>query len=134
MSESSEQQVVIHWREIHKGEYPALALLHSIPNGAHMHVKMAQRMVLEGLTRGIPDLSLPYPARRYHGLYIELKVGRNKPSPEQKLILEELSRLGYRVQVCYSANQAVQVIHDYLMMQCTCAVCQELIGLPGDFV
>lgn len=132
MSESSEQQAVIHWRNIHLNDYPELALLHSIPNGAHMHPAHAVRMVNEGLTKGIPDLHFPYPARRYHGLWIEMKAGRGRASEEQKLILATLEKWGHRVALAYDASQAITAVYDYLAMQCRCGACAEFVVPQGD--
>ena len=38
----------------------------------------------EGVKAGVPDIVLPVLRCTYHGLYIELKVGRNKTSLKQK--------------------------------------------------
>lgn len=59
-------------------------------------------------------MSLPYPSCGRHGLYIEMKYGGNKPTAEQRRWLDELSSLGYATAVCYSAEEAIKVIMNYL--------------------
>lgn len=63
---------------------------------------------------GIPDISLPVPRGKYHGLYIELKVGSNKPSDNQLKCIKMLQDQGHRVEVCYGWVQAAAIITDYL--------------------
>ena len=67
-----------------------------------------------GVMAGIPDISLPVPRGGYHGMYIELKVGGNKPSEKQQECIEALRKQGYRVEVCYGWLEAAEVIKDYL--------------------
>ena len=68
----------------------------------------------EGLRSGVPDLVLPVPACGYHGLFIELKQGKNKPSDNQLRWHILLSYLGYRVVVCYSKADAINLIIEYM--------------------
>jgi hypothetical protein len=53
---------------------------------------------------------------KYHGLYIELKVGNNKTSEHQDKWLQNLSRCGYAVKVCYGSTSAKQTIEKYLQL------------------
>ena len=54
------------------------------------------------------------PVGDYSGLYIELKVGRNKPSEPQQWWLDELARHGYAVYVAYGWEDARDCILGYL--------------------
>lgn len=114
MSEAQEQAAVFQWAELMKKRYPPLELLHHIPNGGSRHPAEAANLKRQGLKRGVPDIALPYPCGDQHGLYVELKHGRNRPTPEQKRWLEKLSELGYATAVCYSAEEAINVITKYL--------------------
>jgi hypothetical protein len=104
-------------------------LLFAIPNGAKLPFKNitskktgktvrvckeAQRLKAEGLRSGVPDLMLPVPKGRFHGLFIEMKYGNNKPTPDQVYWLNRLMRLGYCCKVCYSREEAVDAIEKYL--------------------
>ena len=80
-------------------------------------------MKAEGLRAGIPDLFLAKQLAdgsgepdewTIGGLFIEMKVKPNKPSPEQNRIIQYLDLQGYRVAVCYSADEAIKAIKDYL--------------------
>lgn len=53
----------------------------------------------EGLKSGVPDLCLPVARSGYHGLYIELKAGKNKPTDNQLAWLEVLEAQGYKTAV-----------------------------------
>lgn len=95
-------------------QYPFLTYLHHIPNGGARSPRQAAVLKKAGLVRGIPDLFLPYPAGPFHGLYVELKTGRNKPTPEQLEFIEYANRAGYRAVVCYGAEAAINAIQDYI--------------------
>ena len=121
-SEHLEQQAVFEWASLMSGKHPELELLHANPNQATYN--RAAKYRAEGMKVGIPDIFLPciksfqtilsYDTNYYHGLFIEMKVGKNKPTPEQLWWIERLTRQGYRVAVCYSADEAIAVIKDYL--------------------
>lgn len=97
--------------------WPELAWLHAIPNGGHRIKAVATQMKREGVRRGVPDVCLPVPAGSYHGLYLEMKAGQNKPTKDQKDWLRGLANNGYCVAVCYSTEDAKQVIIDYLRLR-----------------
>lgn len=58
---------------------PDYGLIYAIPNG---QVRPGQR-IEAGLRAGMPDLCLPTPRHGCGALYIELKLGSNKPSRTQ---------------------------------------------------
>ena len=75
---------------------------------------------------GYPDLFIPKPVGKYHGLYIELKKDRDailnkngsmKADPhirKQLDVLMQLKELGYAAAFAVGHTQAKQVINDYL--------------------
>ena len=83
--------------------YPQLALLYAIPNG---QVRPGQR-VEPGLRPGMPDICLPVPRGRHAALYIELKVGANKPTATQRQMMELLREAGNKVVVFWDDEQVV---------------------------
>ena len=113
-SESDEQILLFNWAEVMSRTNPDLRLLHSIPNGGARNKATAGRMKAEGVRSGVPDICLPVPCGGYHGLYIELKVGKNKPSENQKFWITELNAKGYLALVCYGWIEAKNVIEAYL--------------------
>lgn len=52
-----------------------------------------------------------------HGLYIELKVGSNKPTQLQKKWLSNLNEQGYLAVVCYGWQQAAEQLINYLELE-----------------
>lgn len=116
MSEHLEQCAVIEWAEMQKLVYPHVDRLHAIPNGGKRHIGTARKMKAEGLKSGVPDLFLPVPLGGYHGLYIEMKYGKNKPTAKQADWLDFLASVGYCTVVCWSSIEAIESIVDYYDM------------------
>lgn len=124
--EHDEQVKVFEWAEIMSSKIPELKLLMAIPNGASYgggggRWNIAKRMKEEGVRSGVPDIFLPVVKERgmhspdvESGLWIEMKVGKNKPSEQQMWWLKELELQGYRAMVCYSSTEAIAEIEDYL--------------------
>ncbi|MHC4621848.1 MAG: VRR-NUC domain-containing protein [Planctomycetota bacterium] len=115
MSEHGEQCALFEWAalRINQGVEP-LKWMYAIPNGGHRHKATAAKLKAEGVKRGVPDICLPYPAQGYHGLYIEMKYGKNKPTSEQIDYLEWLTGCGYLAVVANSFDEAEKILCDYL--------------------
>lgn len=113
-TEAEEQIALFQWAEYAEGKYPPLRLLYAVPNGGSRHRIEAANLKHQGVKAGVPDLCLPYPRGVYHGLYIEMKVGKNKPSDSQKVWLQNLASVGYFTAVCYGFNEARATIEHYL--------------------
>ena len=113
-SESEHQIALFEWAGYHLRKYPELNLLYYIPNGGHRYITTARRLKAEGVKSGVPDVCLPIPRGRYHGLYIELKAGKNKTTKNQDFWLEALDGYGYYTAVCHGWEAATKVIVDYL--------------------
>ena len=69
---------------------------------------------LEGCSPGVPDLCVPIPNKKYHGLFIEMKYGKNKPTAYQKEWIEYLNGVGYLAVVCYGADEALDILKKYI--------------------
>ena len=116
-SEHDEQVALFEWAALHQGRYPELGLLFAIPNGGKRDKLVAMQLQREGVKPGVPDLCLPVPSAGWHGLFIELKWGRNTTTDKQNEWLERLTEQGYLAVVCYGWQEAVDVIKDYLGME-----------------
>ena len=114
VSESVEQINLFRWAVYASGAMPELDLLHHIPNGGKRNITTEKRLKAEGVKAGVPDISLPVPSGRYHGLYIELKAGKNKITEIQEGWLSALTQQGYYTAVCYGWEAASKVITAYL--------------------
>jgi len=113
-TEHENQVALVKWAALNLKTYPELSALYAIPNAARRSPFQGAWMKAEGLRAGFPDIGLPVPRDPYHGLYIEMKVGKNKPTPAQCAWHERLRAFGNRVEVCYGWQEAVKVIEEYL--------------------
>jgi hypothetical protein len=112
--EEAEQAAIFEWAEYEKRKYPELELLYHVPNGGKRDAKTAAILKRCGVKAGVPDLVLPVARCGYHGLYIELKVGKNRTSKNQDRWLENLNAQGYKAVVCYGFNETTNMILRYL--------------------
>jgi hypothetical protein len=116
--EHEEQSALFAWAKVEARRDPRLELLHAIPNGmALSSIAEARRAKRTGRKAGVPDMCLPIPSGRYHGLYIELKRTGGTPcdvKPEQSRWLDALNEQGYRAVVAYGWEDAVGFIKQYL--------------------
>ncbi len=86
----------------------------AIPNGGRRDLFEAITLRKQGVSPGVPDLFMAIPVDYYSGLFIEFKFGRNKPTVTQQAFIERLRDVGYRVEVCFSFEEAKSVVLDYL--------------------
>ena len=112
--EGKEQESLFQWAKLQECKYPDLKLLFAIPNGGSRHKLEAINLKKQGLKSGIPDICLPVARANYHGLWIELKVGKGKTSDNQDWWIEKLTNQGYRCKVCYGFEEAKNTILEYL--------------------
>ena len=116
--EASLQEACVKWFRLQYS--PLASLLFAIPNGGSRNPREGARLKAQGVTAGVPDLLLAKP--RYDeaghvvcaGLWLELKVGKNKPSPEQCQIMTLLAANGYRVVVVFTFEEFQAVIQTHI--------------------
>lgn len=113
-SESSQQKALFLWAASARDKYPQLKYLFHIPNGGLRDMRTAVNLKAEGVRAGVPDVMLPYGCGFRLGLFIEMKVGKNKPSLEQVDWINYLNSAGYECRVCYSWEDARDAIVKYL--------------------
>lgn len=113
-SEHQEQVAFFQWVKIMTSSMPELGLMYAIPNGGHRHQTVAAKLKGEGVQPGVPDIHLPVARGGFHGLWIEMKAGRNTTSLYQDEFIENLREQGHRVEVCYGAQAALEVVLEYL--------------------
>ncbi len=74
------------------------------------HGAILKRM---GVRAGVSDIFIPRANKTCHGLWIELKVGKNKPSPSQLEFINEMLTEGYGAFVAYGAEEAILIIKSF---------------------
>ena len=110
MNEEQQQEMLFSWAAY----VPELKWLFAVPNGQYRPKPVAIKLKRQGVKAGVSDIMLPRPNKHYHGLYIEMKYGKNKPSDKQKDFLRYVNDLGYCGVVCYGFEAAKSVIERYL--------------------
>lgn len=124
-TEHEEQATLVEWSATAAARHPELHLLFAIPNGAALASKstgrrgrfsrQAMKLRAEGLRPGVPDLCLPVPRGKYHGLFIEMKRTKGGTlSAEQREWLASLTVQGYCAIRCNGWLEARAAILQYL--------------------
>jgi hypothetical protein len=113
--ESGHQEALFNWAAYNTIRMPELEYMHHVPNGGKRDKATAIALKRQGVKAGVPDIVLPAPKGNYHGLYIELKAGRNTVTKAQKNFLEFLRQQGYYTAICYGWQNAAELIEQYLL-------------------
>ena len=119
LSEDQQQRMVVKWGQQPevRARYPELKLLHHIPNERFCTPQQGRLLKLMGVRAGVPDLCLPVPRGKYHGLYLEMKTETGRATEDQKWWGEQLLAQGYLWQVCRGWQSAVQLLQWYLELK-----------------
>jgi hypothetical protein len=112
MRESAIQRACVQW---FRTQYsPARGfIIYSTPNGGKRSGVVGV-LVGEGMTHGIPDLTIPHPRGGYGSLYVEMKAPGGSLSEHQKTMIAALRDAGNRVEVCNSLDEFMAIVNDYL--------------------
>lgn len=113
-SEHAIQTALFAWAATQFDVYPELKLMFAIPNGGLRSKITAAKLKAEGVKPGVLDIFLPVPRSCWHGLFIEMKVGKNKPSDDQIKFMTEVKALGYGACVCWDWVKAAEILIQYL--------------------
>lgn len=68
----------------------------------------------KGIKAGVSDIFIMRPMPPYSGLIIELKADNGKLSIAQSKFLFDMNKEGYMARCCFSADQAIDLICQYL--------------------
>lgn len=101
-SETTEQIALFNWAKRTESILPELALMYHVPNEG----KRSNGGILKaaGLKSGVPDICLPVANNGFHGLYIELKFGKNKATVDA---IEDKHMKGITVDVGHGVKAKV---------------------------
>ena len=95
-------------------QHPELRLMFHVPNEGKRSVYSGAELKRAGLKKGVPDVMLPVARKGYHGLAIEMKAGKNKPTEDQKKWLTGLAKEGWLCYVCRGYEAAAAVLGEYM--------------------
>ena len=114
-TEAQEQTALFRWAAFAIATHPELQLMLHIPNGGKRKPIEARHLKEQGVKPGVPDILLPVPRGKYHGLFVEMKRTKGGVvSAEQRAWLDRLRLQGYRAEVARGWDAARQIIESYL--------------------
>ena len=108
--ESKLQQACVKWFRLQFRD----VIIFSIPNGGSRHQKEVSKIKAEGVLAGVSDLFIMKGSRGFHGLFIEMKYGKNKTTEAQDIFLEKAKKERFATAVCYSFEEFVKITTQYL--------------------
>lgn len=118
MSEHDEQVALFEWAEYMANlKWPELRFMFAVPNGGWRAKTTAGWLKAEGLKPGVPDIFLPVPRGCFHGLFIEMKFGRNQLTADQRYYAEFLFDHDYLVMPCWGFDDAQRTIERYMGLE-----------------
>lgn len=110
--ETAEHINVVNWFHY---QFPELAEdFHHFANERRCSVAQGRLLKRMGVKRGVADFFLALPLNEKAGLWIELKVNKNKATTEQVNFLTRKHERGYEAKVVWGFDQTREVILDYL--------------------
>jgi hypothetical protein len=110
-TEQKEQELLVKWLKI---QYPNVLFCASA-GGMRTSLGTAIKMQRAGYSKGFPDIFIYEPRIGFHGLAIELKRKKGGVvSEEQQEWITKLAARGYMAYICQGAEQAVELITNYL--------------------
>jgi hypothetical protein len=87
---------------------------HHFANERKCSVMEGRKLKKMGVKRGVADFFLAIPLNNKAGLWIELKVGKNKPSKEQLAFAERKIMRHYQFAFIWGFEAAKEIILSYL--------------------
>lgn len=114
MREAYEQEALFRWVDWVKNSLPGIELLFHIPNGGSRNKIEAANLKRQGVRAGVSDLLLPVARGGFHGLFIEMKAGKNVPTEKQNEWISAVRKQGYAAEACWGWEQAAKLLEKYL--------------------
>ena len=110
--EQAEHINVVNWFHY---QFPELADdFHHFANERRCSAQYGQLLKRMGVKKGVADFFLAFPLHDKAGLWVELKVGKNKLTKEQEAFLIRKSERGYEAKVVWGFEEAKTIILHYL--------------------
>lgn len=77
---------------------------------------LGAKLKKKGVKSGVPDVIIFEPRGVYNGLMIELKVGSNKTTDNQKKWIADLNKRKYLCLVSYSLEESIDIVKKYISL------------------
>lgn len=104
---------VVNWFNYN---YPDLTDdLHHFANERKCSIQQGKTLKRMGVKKGVADFFLAIPLSGYAGFWLELKIGKNKVTPEQEEFLKRKTERGYLCSACWGSEAAQELIYTYLI-------------------
>ena len=94
-------------------KYPKLLYCASV-GGVRTSYKQAIKMKATGYVAGFPDLFIYEPIGKYHGLALEVKIKKGRPSTSQLKWRHNLNERGYVAEITYGFEETIDVLNKYM--------------------
>ena len=123
MAKSLEGQIqvgVMEWIRANEEEHPVLKVAFHTPNsffGTNFAVVMWLKKL--GMRKGVYDIIIPISKNGYSSLWIEIKKGKGKLTPEQKMfseLINKYSDIPTKFEIYYDSQSCIESIKDYLSL------------------
>lgn len=98
-------------------DHPYQMATFAVPNGFLKTKAMRLRGWREGVLSGVADVIVAVPNIPYGGLFMELKVGGNRLSPEQRKFKRAMEKLGYRHEEAATAEDMFRLWCEHLRLE-----------------
>ena len=118
-TEKQEQRALVKWLSLH----PVLkSFFYKNDNEGKRTPAQGYNLRLMGLRAGVSDLTIAYPTKVHHGLYLEVKRNMQYPpsarkSPTwiaQEEFAKDMKSVGYEAKTCYGHMDGIKIIEEYL--------------------
>jgi len=126
-NEHEDQAAVVSWARDNSRWCPELAYLMASQNGAALPANInnrgqrysleAVRLVEVDMVKGVSYLFLPAARGEYHGLWVEMKHGHNRVTPDQQKFITAMRRFGYKAEACWGADAAIELLKSYVSLK-----------------
>jgi hypothetical protein len=98
-----------------------------VPNGGLRNKTVAAKLKAQGAKAGVSDYFIAIPVGRYHGLWLELKAGKNGLTPTQKEWLRRMTIQNYACVAAWGWEAAAQCIEQYINGQVDRIILEDLV-------
>ena len=101
-----------------KLKYPNVFAIHVPNEGKRSPFERFKFKILGGVS-GVPEILIFEPNKDFSGLAIELKVGYNKPTENQKVCLKRLKNANWDTYWLNTYDETIKIIDNYLFLSNT---------------